>query len=106
MTTLFFFSLLAGSLAHAQNPPWYRPWVAGGAGDQSVAVPVQNSGLVGWRGLAINQVQDTDLANIARPAVQMQRVPAVWVFGQCFGGGMFDELNALGRIQSPRGQQR
>ena len=79
------------------RPPWYNPWVAGGAGDQMSAANGQHSGLVAWQA---PNVQDADLANIVRNPIMQMGAQAVWVFGQCFGGGMFDELNALGGTQS------
>ena len=77
----------------------YAKWVAGGPCDQSIAEPEQHSGLVPWDSKNNPEVKDTDLAKAAKPLVN-RGVRFIWVFQQCFGGGMFDELNGLGGTQS------
>ena len=63
-----------------------------------------HSGLVGWGGGAAN-VSDTDLAAMAHPALPAPGggggcTGFIWMFGTCYGGGMFDELHALGGRQA------
>jgi len=64
--------------------------------DQSVDPVPQNSGLAGVNDVLL----DHQLAEIVKPFVVNRKVKFIWVFSQCFGAGMFDELNALGGTQS------
>ncbi|MCG3127029.1 MAG: hypothetical protein CHACPFDD_01885 [Phycisphaerae bacterium] len=56
-----------------------------------------HSGLAGAPGA--EGVRDNQLADAARAAVK-GGAKFVWAFGQCFGAGFFDELNALGGTQA------
>jgi len=87
---------------NGNNIPCYKMWVANGAYDQNSAATGEHSGLVTWDGGANGWIQDTDFAGAAlfKPLVKDDGIPFVWVFSQCFGGGMFDELNGLGGTQS------
>jgi hypothetical protein len=78
--------------------PAYVKWVAGGQYDQQSATTGQHSGLVPW---GPPTVQDDNLATWAKK-IRTKKNPAdfIWVFTQCFGAGMFDELNALKGTQS------
>jgi hypothetical protein len=89
-----------GALAQGM-PPFFEVWAAGNANtDQNSLVTGDHSGLVGWKGAGpAGEVWDDDLAAMAMPAVQ-GGTRFIWAFGQCFGGGMFDELVALGGTQS------
>jgi len=77
----------------AQAVPPYFIWAAGNAGDQST-VPLQHSGLVGWTA----NIDDTTFAQQTQAAIAnggaYATVPLVYVFGECFGGGMIDDLQA------------
>ena len=90
-----------------QAMPSYYPWVKGKAGDQST-VQGQHSGLVGWPNIVGNNVfytaiDDVTFANAVGTGLSNQdgngndytSVPLVFVFGECFGGGMIDELDAI-----------
>ena len=80
--------------------PCYELWVPLGAYDQNSANTKEHSGLVTWNYKKPgDEIQDTAFANMFKPLVQ-GGVPFLWVFSQCFGGGMFDELNVLGGVQS------
>ncbi|MFL5347149.1 MAG: hypothetical protein ACJ8AT_20380, partial [Hyalangium sp.] len=82
-------------------PEFFEIWAAGNpVTNQDSAVTGARSGLVGWRLVgAAGNVRDDQLAGMAAPAVQ-GGTRFIWAFGQCFGGGMFDELVALGGTQS------
>jgi hypothetical protein len=89
-----------GALAQMM-PEFFEVWAAGNAiTDQDSLMTGDHSGLVGWKGAgAAGDVRDDQLAGMAMPAV-MGGARFIWAFGQCFGGGMFDELVALGGTQS------
>jgi hypothetical protein len=73
----------------------YVIWQAGVPGiDQSTEFPPQNSKLAGYSG---NHVSDTDLAAMIMGLKSTPKI--MWVFGHCFGAGMFDELNGIANIQ-------
>lgn len=84
-----------------QAVPWYLVWQAGKVGDQQSAITDQHSGLVAWApGGAAAAVDDEDFADGIAVAElnrdnfgnNYQLVPMVYVFGECYGGGMVDEL--------------
>jgi len=77
----------------------YVTWVKDGDYDQSKQKD-EHSGLVPWDYKTNGPIQDTEVADNVKPLVQDKQISFVWVFSQCFGGGMFDELNALGGTQS------
>lgn len=89
-----------GALAQGM-PPFFEVWAAGNANtNQNSLMTGAHSGLVGWKGAgAAGDVRDDQLAGMAMRAVQ-GGTRFIWAFGQCFGGGMFDELIALGGTQS------
>jgi hypothetical protein len=78
-----------------QAAPWYFLWRAGNPGDQST-VPGQHSGLVTWIGPNLDDVQFANLTKMRINANQQAygAIPLVYAFGECFGGGMIDELDA------------
>jgi hypothetical protein len=80
--------------------PCYEKWVANGPYDQNSAATGEHSGLVTWDGGAKGWILDTDVTNLFKPLVKDAKIPFVWVFSLCFGGGMFDELNGLAGTQS------
>ncbi len=76
------------------NPPYFV-WKAGGRGDQST-VANQHSGLVTWT----DTIDDETFAGEFDDAIDdggaaYAQIPLVFVFGECFGGGMIDDLNDL-----------
>ena len=76
-----------------QAIPPYFIWRPGNRGDQST-VAGQHSGLVGWNA----NIDDTTFAqetenSIVAGGVYLS-VPLVYVFGECYGGGMIDDLAA------------
>ncbi len=85
----------------SQGPQvFYKVWKAGDpATDQSTTKDPNNnnqpchSGLWGWQGGG-NNVRDDDFAAMVKPGVE-SGIYHFYSFSQCFGGGMFDELNAL-----------
>jgi hypothetical protein len=89
----------------SQIPLPYLVWTAGNpATDQSTTVnPMDpkkgpcHSGLASWMGAG--DVLDTQFASLMAPYVQ-NGVYLFTAFMECFGDGMFDELNALGGMQS------
>jgi hypothetical protein len=94
--------VLAVSAALAQQAQeYFEIWTAADPDtDQDSMVSGDHSGLVGWVAVGANgNVQDDQLAGMAAPAVQ-RGTRFIWSFGQCFGGGMFDELVPLGGTQS------
>jgi hypothetical protein len=77
-----------------QAVPPYFLWRPGNQGDQST-VAGQHSGLVGWKA----NVDDVTFAQITLQAIagggnNYPSVPLVYVFGECYGGGMIDDLAA------------
>jgi hypothetical protein len=105
------FLALAASLAiHpcTGQVKYYKQWKAGDPmTDQSTTKDPANgnapfhSGLVGW---ANQNVQDDMFAMLVLNGVNNDPVYAntrfLWVFSQCYGGGMFDDLNRLASPQS------
>jgi hypothetical protein len=81
----------------AQADPPYFLWTANGPGDQTTIskLPpflVQHSGLVTWSSA---NLADSTFANATQRAIKnggYQTIPLVYVFGECFGGGMIDDL--------------
>ena len=76
-----------------QAIPPYFIWRPGNRGDQST-VAGQHSGLVGWNA----NIDDTTFAQETENAIVAGgvylTVPLVYVFGECYGGGMIDDLAA------------
>jgi hypothetical protein len=90
-----------------QSNPNYFPWIKGKAGDQST-VQGQHSGLVGWpifvnNGVIYTAIDDvtfatavgTGVTNVDGNGNDYTEVPLVFVFGECFGGGMIDDIDAV-----------
>ncbi|HTV65775.1 MAG TPA: hypothetical protein VMD98_09230 [Bryocella sp.] len=78
----------------------YEQWTVGGLWDQDSAKTGQHSGLVTFDFAKNGPIQDTVFAASFQPLVQNKNISFVWVFSECYGGGMFDELNGLGGTQS------
>jgi hypothetical protein len=72
------------------NPPYFV-WATFNAGDQRTQ-PGQHSGLVGWTG----DIDDQTFAQQTQAAIVNAggylKEPLVYVFGECYGGGMIDDL--------------
>lgn len=78
-----------------QAVPSYYPWRAGTRSDQST-VPGQHSGLVGWVGNVDDQTFAQSTINaIVAGGGNYGNMPLVYVFGECYGGGMIDDLAGL-----------
>jgi hypothetical protein len=77
----------------AQRPPWYNRWRVGAPdGDQKREPMAQNSGLWSYKGL--DNIRDDQLAALVRQ--YRDKAVFMWVFTQCFGAGMFDDLLSTG----------
>ncbi len=75
------------------RPPYFN-WRPGNRGDQGT-VAGQHSGLVGWKANLddVTFAQDTITAIVGGNNDYVS-IPLVYVFGECYGGGMIDDLAA------------
>lgn len=103
--------IITGACSRTANAqPFFDSWVPNGPLDQSSididgnpdnGVQPAHSKLVGRPGVpAKNWVSDTDLGGATMGGLAINNnAEIMWVFGQCYGGGFLDELNALGGKQ-------
>ena len=80
--------------------PYYYPWKALGPGDQGIVRPCpvcpgQHSGLVGWNA-NIDDELFSQYVLVSVASGPYGNIPLVFMFGECYGGGMIDDLVRTG----------